>query len=92
MTGTAFVRSTALSRRVDEDVLLAAPGRESVDRLSATAGVVWSLLEEPHTAAWLVDELCRRFEAPRERVEADVGHLLADLAERGWVREVEVGG
>jgi Coenzyme PQQ synthesis protein D (PqqD) len=92
MTGTAFVRSTALSRTVDGEVLLTAPGREGVDLLSATAGAVWSLLEEPRTATWLVDEVCRRFEVPRERIEAGVGQLLADLAERGWIREVDVGG
>lgn len=89
MTEPAFVRSTsALSRTVGGEVLLAAPGRDDVDRLSPTAGAVWSLLEVPRTASSLVDELCDAFDAPRQRIEADLDALLTDLATRGWIREV----
>jgi len=86
---TRFVRSrVALSRRVGGEVLLAAPGREDIDRLSDTAGAVWSLLEEPMPAPALVARLSEAYGVPEERIAADVEVLLADLVRRGWVEEV----
>jgi coenzyme PQQ synthesis protein D (PqqD) len=89
MTSGRFVRSPrALSRAVGQEVLVTAAGREEVDRLSPTAGAVWSLLEEPRSLSSLIDKLAGRFDAPRDRIAADVGSLLADLIRRGWVDEV----
>jgi hypothetical protein len=88
---TRFVRSpVALSRRVGGELLLAAPGRTEVDRLSDSAGAVWSLLEEPMAAPALVTTLSEAYGVPEERIAADVEALLADLVRRGWVEEVAV--
>jgi hypothetical protein len=89
VTERIFVRSpAALSRTVDGGILVTAPGHQEVDRLSATAGAVWTLLDEPRTVSALVDDLSSVFDAPRDRIAADVMQLLADLAGRGWIEEV----
>jgi hypothetical protein len=86
---TRFVRSpVALSRRVGGEVLLAAPRRPDIDRLSDSAGAVWSLLEEPMPAPALVAALSEAYGIPEERIAVDVEALLADLVHRGWVEEV----
>jgi hypothetical protein len=93
MTEPIFARSpVALSRTVGGEILLAAPNRESVDRLSPTAGAVWSLLERPRTMSSLVEELVRTFDAPRARIEADLDILMSDLTSRGWITEVRSDG
>lgn len=86
---TRFVRSrTALWRRVGGEILLAAPGRPDVDRLSNSAGAVWTLLEEPMPASALVATLSDAYGVPRGQITGDVEALLADLQARGWVEEV----
>lgn len=88
---TRFVRSSvALSRRVGGEVLLAAPDGTEIDRLSDSAGAVWSLLEEPMAVPALVTTLSEAYGVPEERIAADVEALLADLVRRGWVEEVAV--
>lgn len=90
---TRYVRSrAALSRRVGGEVLLASPGRPDVDRLSDSAGAVWSLLEEPTPASTVVAALSDAYGIPLEQIRADVEALLADLVTRGWVEEVAPDG
>jgi pyrroloquinoline quinone biosynthesis protein D len=47
---------------------------------------VLKLVDGARSAAAIVDELARRFAAPREEIEGDVLELLRDLAERGVLR------
>jgi hypothetical protein len=89
MTEPAFVRSPdALSRSVAGEVLVTAPGREEVDRLSPSAVAVWSLLDEPRTLSAVVEQLMKTFQAPRATIAGDVEVLLGDLVRRGLVSEV----
>jgi hypothetical protein len=89
MTEPAFMRSpVALSRSVAGEVLVTAPGREEVDRLSPSAVAVWSLLEEPLTLSGVVEQMVDIFQAPRATIARDVEGLLGDLVRRGWVQEV----
>ena len=89
MSEPAFVRSPdALSRSVAGEVLVTAPGREEVDRLSPSAVAVWSLLEEPLTLSGVVEQLVEIFQAPRATIARDVERLLGDLVRLGWVQEV----
>lgn len=90
MTEPAFVRSPdVLSRSVAGEVLVTAPGREEVDRLSPSAVAVWSLLEEPRTLSAVVEHLMETFHAPRAKIAGDVEVLLANLVQRGLVSEVQ---
>jgi hypothetical protein len=92
MNEPAFVRSpNALSRSVDRETLLAAVDREDVDRLSPSAGAVWSLLDRPRTVSALVDDLSAVFDVTQGRIAKDVETLLSDLVSRGWVEEVSGG-
>ena len=92
MTQTRFVRSPgALSRRVGAEVLLASPGRADIDRLSDSAGAVWSLLDEPRTAPALVGALSEAYGVSPGGIATDVEALLGDLVHRGWVEEIGSG-
>jgi len=46
---------------------------------------VLKLLDGTRTLAAIADDLCSRFDAPREVVLADVAAMLDDLAEKGVV-------
>lgn len=86
---TRFVRSrVALSRRVGGEVLLAATDRPDIDRLSDSAGAVWTLLGEPLTKSVVVANLSEAYGVPGGQIAADVEALLDDLVRRGWVEEV----
>jgi Coenzyme PQQ synthesis protein D (PqqD) len=90
MTEPAFVRSPdVLFRSVAGELLVTAPGREAVDRLSPSAVAVWSLLREPRTLSAIVEQLMETFHAPRAKIAGDVEVLLGDLVQRGLVSEVQ---
>jgi hypothetical protein len=83
--------SRVLSRALGPDVLLTAPNREDVVRLAGTAGVVWELLETPHTVSSLVTALSRRYDAAPETIAADVERLVSELLDQGWADAVGDG-
>lgn len=92
MTETRFVRSTSvLFRRTTNEVLLSSSTQAGVDALSGSAAVVWDILEEPRTAAAIVDELAAFFDAPRPEIAPQVEALLGELVDRGWAFEVPGG-
>ena len=73
------------SRTVADRVILARPGREDFDALTGPAVAVWNLLQEPRSAAELVDTLAWAYRVPRREIEQEVGALLRDLLERGAI-------
>ena len=73
------------SRTVADRVILARPGREDFDALTGPAVAVWNLLQEPRSAAELVDTLAWAYRVPRGEIEQEVGALLRDLLERGAI-------
>jgi hypothetical protein len=79
----------ALYRRVGGDILLATPGREDFDTLSATGSATWDLLETPRDLAELVDVLASNYDVPPQSIVSDVAALLLELHRRGWIQEVE---
>jgi Coenzyme PQQ synthesis protein D (PqqD) len=84
-----FWRSpAALSRSFEEEVLLAAPGREAIDRLSGTAAAVWELLDVPRTLPDVVAALGHSYGADSATIARDVDGLVDDLLARGWLEEV----
>jgi hypothetical protein len=80
-----------LSRVVGSEILLTAPGRVDVVRLTGTAGAVWELLDTPQTLSSLVDALSRTYRAAPEAMAADVKRLLSQLLEQGWAESVADG-
>jgi hypothetical protein len=83
-------RSAAvLSRSVGDETILVRPGREDIDVLSATASLVWTMLEEPSTVLSITEFLAGIYPAERPRIEQDVHRLVAEMEERGWVTRVE---
>ena len=54
--------------------------------LDAVGARVWELLSgEAHSHGVLSDRIVDEYDAPRERIEADLTALLDDLTERGLV-------
>jgi hypothetical protein len=89
MTEQRYRRSpAALSRTVGSEVLLASTDRESFDVLPGTAATIWALLGEPTSTRELADELASLYDVPAERAAADMGSLLEELLERGWVERI----
>jgi hypothetical protein len=89
----AYLRSPrAVHRVVGDEVLIALPGNDSIESLSATAGVVWDLLREPRSADELVEILQAEFAGPNAEIAHDVTSLLADLSARGLVEEKRAAG
>ncbi len=91
-TLVAYRRSPrALYRAVGGEVIVALPGRGEIESLSATAGIVWQLLQQPRSADEIVEILRDEFAGSGAEIARDVATLLADLSERGLVEEERVG-
>ncbi|MBR4711025.1 MAG: PqqD family protein [Clostridia bacterium] len=54
-------------------------------RLNKTAAAIFELLREETGEEAIVDTLCKRFGAPREKVARDVHATVASLRERGLI-------
>jgi Coenzyme PQQ synthesis protein D (PqqD) len=77
--------AAALSRVVDDEVLLARAGKREVDMLSGPAATAWHLLEVPTTMPALLEMLADVYSVPVADIHRDVVDLVADLMERGWL-------
>jgi pyrroloquinoline quinone biosynthesis protein D len=55
---------------------------EGVVKLNPTAGEILKRCTGEATLEAIVDDLAKSFQAPRERIHADVSKLLAGLAEK----------
>lgn len=74
-----------LWRRVGDEVLLATPEGDDVDRLSAPAAAAWLLLEPPRTRDELTRAMAEELGAGKPEIEERIEDLLGQLAGRGWV-------
>lgn len=84
------VRSAAvLWRHVGREVVLIPPGSESVRGLSATAGAVWDLLEEPRSTAEVARILADRYGESPSAIGTQVDRLLAELVDMEAVLRIE---
>lgn len=87
--GTLIRRSPgALWRRVVDEVLVALPGRDDIQKLVGPAAAAWALLELPRAIPELVEELSQIYGVERHRIASDVEHLVSDLLARGSIVEV----
>ena len=78
-------------RSLDAVVLLPLRG-DDVLTLAGTGPAVWELLAEWRTVENLVEVLATTFDAPGERVEADLAPLLGDLRASGVLEETAESG
>lgn len=52
-----------------------------------TAGFILRCLEKETTEEAIVDEMCKRYDAPRERIAADTAKLIEQLRSIGAIDE-----
>jgi hypothetical protein len=87
-----FHRSShVLARSFGEEVLLASPEKEEVDRLVGPAAAVWELLATPQSATSLMAELAVTYRTSPIAIGDDVQVLLKDLDARGWIEGTTLG-
>ena len=56
-------------------------------KLSGTAGVIFELLKEDTDEKSIVENMSRRFDAPKDVLAADVHGVIEKLREKGLIRE-----
>ena len=56
---------------------------------NALGSLIWELLDEPRTAADIVERIVARYRVDREQCHADVSKFLAALAESGLLAREE---
>lgn len=78
-------RAGVLSRRVGARVLLLVEQADEPVLLSASAGAVWAAVDEPVTAATVIDRVATVFGATSDEVAADVATFLDELERLGAV-------
>jgi Coenzyme PQQ synthesis protein D (PqqD) len=89
MEGTLLVRSSGmLTRSFADETLIAVPHGGDVDRLTASAAVVWDLLQEPRAFDDLIAILHSAYDVPEEVVACDVESFVCELIDRGCVLEI----
>lgn len=81
-----------VARRIDGELVVvpldAGVGdADDLFTLNETGAAVWELLDGERPLGDVVDEVARRFDAPRGEVEADVLEFAADLLDRGFAVE-----
>lgn len=74
--------------RVIPGCLLLAKADGAVTEIHGPVREVWELLAQPVDERRLVDLVAERFAADRATVEPELRALLAELVQRGFVREV----
>ena len=89
------MKSTDLLRRCDgvlearvsdDELVLLGPESEEYFGLDAIASDVWERLESPMTFGALVAALASDYDAPAERIEADLTPAIASLIEGGLLQ------
>lgn len=88
-TGGAVERFDPVTRiTISADVVSAAQGGRTIIldtragryyALDGTGGAIWEIIERGGTVGEIEDFLSREYAAPREKLEADLYRLLADL-------------
>ncbi|MHA7820230.1 MAG: PqqD family protein [Erythrobacter sp.] len=77
------VSGDVVAREVGGEMVLLDLASGQYFGLDAVGGRIWELLSErPHTLEQLCDAIEAEFEAPRERIEADLMALAAQLSEQ----------
>ena len=84
------LRDTFVTQDVDGTQFMVAVGESSftgIVRSNKTAAFIVDCLKEETTKEQIVDAMCRKYDAPRERIEADVEGILNKLRGIGALDE-----
>ena len=74
-----------LAQEVGDEVVLLDLAGERYFGLDPVGTRIWALLPEATDLATVLDSLCVEFDAPRERIEADLLALTESLLDAGLV-------
>ena len=84
------LKSTFISQDIDDTRFLVPVGGEAFSGLvrgNKTAAFILDCLKEETTEERIVDAMCRKYDAPRETIAADVGEILEKLRSVGALEE-----
>ena len=84
------LKSNFLTHSIDDTPYLVPVGASAGSELvrgNKTTGFLLELLKEETGEEALVDAMCRKYDAPRETVAADVREFLDKLRELGAIEE-----
>ena len=83
LSDTFSVSDEVVAREVGGEMVLLDLASGQYFGLDAVGGRIWELLSErPHTLAELCDAIEAEFDAPRDRIEADLLALATQLSEQ----------
>ena len=90
---TTLSATTRISRspnlvpaELDDEVVLMTMDEGKYFGLKGTARRIWELLESPCSLAELCQQLREHYQAPAERIDADVMTFVGQLAEQGLIQ------
>ncbi|HLQ19796.1 MAG TPA: PqqD family protein, partial [Tabrizicola sp.] len=79
-------RAGCLTLTIGDKLYLADPEGKAIHRTDPLSAAIWALLAEPISAADILDLLVEEFpDADRDRIDADLGALLARLRDNGLI-------
>ena len=84
------LRDDFLTQETDGEQVMVAAGGEGFSgmvRSNATAALIVDCLKSETTASAIVDAMCKKYDAPRTVIEADVAHILDTLRSIGAIEE-----
>ena len=84
------LKDNFITQDIDGTQFLVAVGETSFNgivRNNGTAAEIVDLLKEETTKEQIVDEMCAKYDAPRERIAADVDKILEKLRSIGALEE-----
>jgi hypothetical protein len=82
---TAVVSAGQLSTELGGEVVILGLQDSVYYGLSQVGTRIWQLLQTPHTLDQIVSVLVAEYDVTRERADADLQSLLADLHARGLI-------
>lgn len=86
ISDTFAVSEEVVAREVGGEMVLLDLESGQYFGLDPVGGRIWELLsDKPHTLSELCDVIEAEFDAPRERIEADILKLAEGLAEQGLI-------
>ena len=86
------LRDEFVTQEIDDTQLMVAAGGDAfngVVRSNKTAAFIVDMLSDDVTREDIVDAMCRKYDAPREVIAADVKRILAALHSIGALDEGE---